>query len=154
MTYQRLTRQAGALPASDVHWRIPLEAPMRAANEFGRLVARGEMSLEECDAALFAAGAGKAPAMDAKGRQAMLAHALRDAAAAWELARHRTVFAIRTDLAPLLARRAPSATLLAAARQVNDAMGEGLTVAEVEAQVDREIYWALRRAAPAARRRA
>jgi hypothetical protein len=124
---------------------------------FGRLVAQGLLGLDEAEGALKArAGPGlaelEAPAR--MGREIRLAWALRDSVREWEMARSRTRFGIRRALGPMLAERAVSAVLLAAARATNEAAGGPLRDAEVVAEVRREVYWASRRTARDARPRA
>jgi hypothetical protein len=123
---------------------------LHTADVFARLVAQG---LEDHDAALAAmkaAAAARFPEMDGPGRDMRVAHAMRDAVLRWQATRDRTRFAIRRALGPLLAERAPSGRLMAAARAVNEGAGWPLLEREVLAVVRNEIYWAARRAAKVA----
>ena len=107
---------------------------------------------DEALAAMLDASRKRRPVMEESGRQARLAQALGDAERAWDLARDRTRFGIRRALAPMLAVRAASTALLAAAHAVNTEAGLPLLTREVRDEVVREVFWASRRMATEARR--
>ena len=90
-------------------------AQHRAAALLGRLAAQGLIDSNEALPALLDAAFQAAPSVDRSGLRARLAHRLADSRAAWESARRRAAFAIRSALAPLIAARAQRAALFAAA---------------------------------------
>jgi hypothetical protein len=126
------------LPGGGNHWR-------HVADVLGRLVAQGRDDFAAALATLKEAAAKRYPEMAADGRDMRMAHALHDAVQRWELTRGRAKFAIRRALAPMLAERAASARLLAAARAVNAEAGAPLTDLDVLGEVRREVFWAARR---------
>jgi hypothetical protein len=99
---------------------------------FGRLVAAGLMTREECLPHLVRAGLRVSP-VDPAGLRARLAHTLHDAAAAHARVRGRAARAVREAVAPLLAGRAAAGAIRAAARDTNAALGAPLLVREAEA---------------------
>ena len=113
--------------------RHPLDpaAQHRAAAIFGRLIAAGLMTREECLPHLVRAGLG-ASLVDPAGLRVRLAHALHDAAAAHARRRSRAARAVRDAVAPLLAAWAAPATIRAAARDANAALGAPLLAHEAE----------------------
>jgi hypothetical protein len=123
-----------------------LEKQFRAADGFGRLICWGLMTPRECLDALVVAGAAAAPEANASGRRAVLAWALRDAIAAWTLARQRARSRIARALDPLLTARRSSADLLAAAHEANADAGDPLTAEELREAVATAVGWHLRKA--------
>lgn len=119
----------------------------RLAMVFGRLVAQGALDMDGCLASMTAEAARRWPERAAGAMDTKLAWALRDAVQEWDMARGRTRFAVRRAVGPLLAERAKSAALLAAARAVNAEAGGPLRDDEVLGLVRNEIYWASRRLA-------
>jgi hypothetical protein len=113
-------------------------APWRAAATFGRLVAQGLLSAREADAALAAA---PAPGVDAAGWATRRRWRLLAAAAGWSRARRDAARAVRAALAPLLAARAPRASLEAAAAGAD--RRRALTEAERAALLRAEVARAL-----------
>jgi hypothetical protein len=103
--------------------RHPLDPPAqhRAAALLGRLAAQGLIDTNEALPALLDAAFRAAPFVDRSGLRARLAHRLADSRAAWESARRRAAFAIRSALTPLIAARAPRAALFAAADEADRA---------------------------------
>lgn len=150
------------LPA---HLVRQLEAQARAARGFALLVVQGRMAVEEALAALHAAAARAAPAMDAAGRQMAMAWALRDGMAEWQRERDGVRGELRAAMGPLLEERAPAARIHAAAVAANRAAGariaarekmypsadgaawvcEPFTDVEVDRMVGIELHHALRR---------
>ena len=88
----------------------PLDPPAqhRAAVVFGRLVAAGLLTREECLPHLVRAGL-RTRQVDPAGLRARLAHTLHDAAAVHARRRSRAARAVREAVAPLLAVWAPPA---------------------------------------------
>ncbi len=97
---------------SERHGSDP-EAPFRACDTLGRLLAQGMLLRAECAAALDRAAAA---AGDRRGCRTRLLHSLLLHAGFWQ--RERAAAAMRIDaaLAPGLEARAPRRVLLAAAR--------------------------------------
>ena len=87
------------------------EPAWRAAGRLGKLVAQDLLAHDEARAVLAAA---PAPGADPSGWRARREWRLADAAAGWRRERARVRFAIARTLRPLLATRAPRATLEAA----------------------------------------
>lgn len=114
--------------------RHPLDPPAqhRAAATFGRLIAAGLMTRDECLPHLVRAEL-SARHVDPAGLRARLAHTLHDAAAAHARRRSRAARAVRDAVAPLLAAWAAPATIRAAARDTNAALGAPLFAHEAEA---------------------
>ncbi len=114
--------------------RHPLDpsAQHRAAVVFGRLIAAGLMTREECLPHLVRAGL-RVRRVDPAGLRARLAHTLHDAAAAHARRRSRAARAVRDAIAPLLAAWAAPEAIRAAARDANAALGGPLLAHEAEA---------------------
>lgn len=114
--------------------RHPLDPPAqhRAAAVFGRLIAAGLLTGEECLPHLVRAGLHGAR-VDPAGLRARLAHTLHDAAAAHARRRSRAARAVRDVIAPLLAGWAAPEAIRAAARHANAGLGAPLLAHEVEA---------------------
>jgi len=92
--------------------RTDPQAPRRAIPALAQLVEQGLLGAESAAATLTAV---PAPGADPSGWAARRAWALADARADWARARQRAAWALHTTLAPLLAGRAPRATLEQAA---------------------------------------
>ncbi|MBN9560200.1 MAG: hypothetical protein J0H14_05655 [Alphaproteobacteria bacterium] len=112
----------------------PLDPPAqhRAAIVFGRLVAAGLLTREECLPHLVRAGL-RARRVDPAGLRARLAHTLHDAAVVHARRRRRAARVVREAIAPLLAVWAAPAAIHAAARAANAGLGAPLLAREVEA---------------------
>ncbi len=113
--------------------RHPLDpaAQHRAAAAFGRLIAAGLMTREECLPHLVRAGL-RTSRVDPAGLRARLAHTLHDAAAAHASRRRRAARAVREAIAPLLARWATPEAIRGAARDTNAVLGAPLLAHEAE----------------------
>lgn len=114
--------------------RHPLDPPVqhRAAAVFGRLIAAGLLTREECLPHLVRAGL-RTHKVDPAGLRARLAHTLHDAAVAHARRRGRAARAVRETIAPLLAAWAAPAAIRAAARAANASLGAPLLTHEAEA---------------------
>jgi hypothetical protein len=100
------------------HPRDPI-GPYLAAGGFARLVASGLLARGEALDALAEAAGRKGFGVDASGCRTRLAHALDDATEDAGRAGQEAERAVRRDLAPLLAARAPRAALERAAAAAN-----------------------------------
>jgi len=114
--------------------RHPLDpaAQHRAAVVFGRLIAAGLLTREECLPHLVRAGL-RGRQSDPAGLRARLAHTLHDAAAVHARRRSRAARAVREAIAPLLAAWSAPAVIRAAARAANASLGAPLLAHEAEA---------------------
>ena len=114
----------------------------RAANRAGRLAAQGLIDGPAVLAEIIAAARQAAPAIDAGGLAMRLHHRFADARD--DTSRHRAAARgrIAAELAPLLDRRAPGATLLAAAHAADPA--DVLLARERIALVEQQILRRLR----------
>ncbi len=120
-------------------------AQARAADLFGRLLARGLCTPSECLPVLLEAALRSRPASDPAGLRMHLAHRLRDAARAHAAERALAVERIEQALAPLLAARATAGAIRARAVAENARLGAPLRAPEVEGVARASALRALRR---------
>jgi hypothetical protein len=120
-------------------------AQARAADLFGRLLARGLCTADECLPVLLEAALRRRPTLDPAGLRMRLAHRLCDAARAHAAERAAAVDRIERALAPLLAARATAGAIRARAAAENARLGAPLRGGEVEGVARAAALGALRR---------
>jgi hypothetical protein len=124
-----------------------LEPKLRAAWLFAPFLAAGLLDEDEVMPALLDGTAGLLPQATPAQLRCELLQELREAAERTALERRDLQRRLSYEIAPLLARPASAAEILAHARQMNEAAGDVLRDAEVLGVVEREMFWALRRRA-------
>lgn len=115
-----------------------------AAEGFGKLVAMGVVSWEECVEPLLKAAQENGYRGEAVGARILFACRIRDAATAWEFTRDKADQAIRKVMAPMIQSRAPGRAILIAGWQENRRWNEPFNRAEVEAIAREEAAWWVR----------